>query len=152
MVKDQPHRHKETVYLFSSCYPCLFVDFVSLNFDFIKWKVDHVELRESANRLKHLYRIGWNVMSSNNNNMYCKVSTANALQKRSVTLSQQQQQAEEQQSDSEPNVWANTLRQENGELDQHRRTVTMPRWILRTFSPFTPQPCVYFQYIIFHLT
>ncbi|XP_057374297.1 BTB/POZ domain-containing protein 6-B-like isoform X1 [Daphnia carinata] len=54
-------------------------------------------------------------MSSNNNNMYCRVSTAttNALQKR-PTLSQQQHQAEEQQSDSEPNVWANTLRQENG--------------------------------------
>ena len=62
--------------------------------------------------------------------MYCRVSTAttNALQKRPSTLSQQQQQAEEQQQDSDqPNVWANTLRQENGELDQHRRPVTMPR-------------------------
>ena len=53
-------------------------------------------------------------------------ATTNALQKR-PTLSQHQHQAEEQQSDSEPNVWANTLRQENGELDQHRRPVTMPR-------------------------
>lgn len=56
-------------------------------------------------------------------------ATTNALQKRSTLSQQQQQQAEEhqQESESEPNVWANTLRQENGELDQHRRPVTMPR-------------------------
>ena len=77
--------------------------------------------------------------------MYNKSLAATTKSSCKQRLSQQPAAVDQQQN--EPNAWANNSQQHHGKLANHqcRRTVTVPLWLLRTFSTHST-PCVFFEF------